>query len=547
MSKDTLVKGTLILTIAALTARALGVVQRVPLVYLLQEKGMAWYGIAFNLYSVLLVIATAGVPSALSKMISERTALGKRAEAERIYRAAAVFSLAAGLVMTASLYVLAPYSASWAGNPEATGAIRALAPASLLFPLIAIMRGYFQGRQNMMPNGLSQIIEQIFRVAASVVLAYLLLGQGLETAAAGASFGGVVGSIAAVAVMLYFARKLRRADAAASAGRTAVSHLPYRTIYRQLFGLSIPIVIFSITVTLIYTIDSMLVTPSLQRQAGREAAVELLGILSGRAQSLAGIPIILAVALSQSIVPIISAAYSKKEMEQVAGQTGRVLQLAILSGLPAVLVICVAARPINGFIFGNATGSPVVDAYAAPVIIALTVSAIFQIVMQTSGAVLMGMGRMRILVWAVVVGIAVKLAGSYALAPVFGIYGIIGATALCFIVMTFFNLYTLKKEVVFRVLGGKRWIGLTITTMVIAAIGYGLDLLGRSYIHPFGDPRWDEMVQTLIQCGVAAAAYPVLLLLTGTMTLRDLDSMPGPLRRLARPLLQRLGGAKQTQ
>ncbi|MCZ8517491.1 polysaccharide biosynthesis protein [Paenibacillus filicis] len=547
MSKDSLVKGTLILTIAALVARALGVVQRVPLVYLLQEKGMAWYGLSFNLYSVLLVVATAGVPSALSKMISERTALGRIAEAERVYSAAALFSLGAGIVMTAFLYALAPFSARIAGLPEATGAIRALAPALLLFPLIAIMRGYFQGRQNMLPNGLSQIIEQIFRVAASVLFAYLLLGRGLEWAAAGASFGGVAGSIAAVAVMLFYARKLRRSEAQRTLAEPGSEVLTYRTIYRQLFGLSIPIVIFSVTVTLIYTIDSMLVTPLLQGTVGRDQATELLGILSGRAQSLAGIPIILAVALSQSIVPIISAAYSKKDLPQVAGQTSRVLQLAILSGLPAVLVICVAARPINGFIFGNTTGSAVVDAHAAPIIIALTVSAIFQIVMQTSGAVLMGMGRMRILVWAVVVGIAVKLIGSYALAPLFGIYGIIGATALCFVVMTALNVYTLKKEVSFRILRFSRWTGLALTTIVIAALGFGLDRLCSTYVHPFGTLRWDDMVQSVIQCAVAAAAYPLLLLLTRTLTLSDLESLPGPLRRLAGPVLRRLGRSAQAQ
>lgn len=553
MSKDSLVKGTLILTLAALVARALGVVQRIPLVYLLGDIGMAAYGIAFNLYSVLLVVATAGIPSALSKMISERTALGRHAEADRIYKAALVFAAAAGIVMTVLLYAGAPYYARSIANPEAALPIQAIAPALLLFPLIAIMRGYFQGRRMMMPNGMSQVIEQIFRVATSVLLAYLLLSHSLEYAVAGASFGGVMGSIAAAAVMLYYAMRLKRSDRkerleelAAAPGPTTAEPLAFKKIYSQLFRLSVPIVIYSMTVTLIYTIDGSIVTLLLRDQIGEIPAKEILGILVGRAQSLAGIPIILAVALSQSIVPIISSAYSQNDMKQVEGQTAKVLQLSILTGLPMVLTICVAASPLNQFVFANPTGSPVVEEYAAPVIIALTVSAMFQILMQTSGAVLMGMGRMKVLVFGVVAGIAVKLAASFALSPSFGIYGIIAATALCFIVMTVISLQMLRRTVRFRVFSLRRWAGLAVVTGVIVVLGIGLDMVSRSYIHPFGSERWDAMVQTILIVGATGAAYPVLLFLTRVMTVQDLQHLPGPLRKLSAPILARLGRDRQS-
>lgn len=540
---------------AALVARALGVVQRIPLVYLLGDIGMAAYGIAFNLYSVLLVVATAGIPSALSKMISEKTALGRHAEADRIYKAALWFAVCAGVLMTVLLYVAAPYFADSILNPQAALPIQAIAPALLLFPLIAIMRGYFQGRRMMMPNGISQIIEQLFRVVTSVALAYLLLSHSLDYAVAGASFGGVVGSIAAAAVMLYYAMRLKQSDRRersvegvdTAAERAGAAPLTFKAIYAQLFKLSVPIVIFSMTVTLIYTIDSSIVTLLLKDRLGEEAAREILGILTGRAQSLAGIPIILAVALSQSVVPIISSAYSQRDMKQVSDQTAKVLQLSILSGLPMVLLISLAASPINGFIFGNTTGSPVVDTYAAPIITLLTVSAMFQIVMQTSGAVLMGMGRMRPLVLSVILGIAVKLAGSYALAPYWGIYGIIAATALCFIVMTWLNLAVLRSAVPFRVFGLRRWLSLAVTTALICLIGYGLEQFCVTYIHPFGIERWDDMVQALIICAIAGAAYPVLLFLTRVMRLHDLQHLPGPLGKLAKPLLARLGRTTQQE
>ncbi len=182
------------------------------------------------------------------------------------------------------------------------------------------------------------------------------------------------------------------------------------------------------------------------------------------------------------------------------------LQLSLLSGLPMVLLIALAARPLNGFIFGNVTGSEIVETYAGPVIAMLTVTAIFQIVMQTSGAVLMGMGRMRTLVLAVIVGIAAKLAVSFALAPLFGIYGIIAATALCFIIMTAIIVRVLRQNVSFRIFGGKRWIGLIGSTALIAVIGILLDQACRLYVTPFASVRLNDMVQSIVICAIVGAA-----------------------------------------
>lgn len=542
-TKDSLVKGTLILTVAALIARFLGVFQRIPLVHLLHEEGMGSYSIAFNLYSILLVVATAGIPSALSKMVSEKYAIGRPAEAQRIYRAAIWFAIVAGVVMTALLYVFAPIYAEHIshGGPDATLATRAIAPAMLFFPLIAIMRGYFQGRQNMMPNGISQVVEQIFRLVTSIGLAFILLNISLGWGVAGASFGGVMGGIAALAVMLYYALKLKRRDAqsniaaeqiAAGSAQSPQSHTPvrYREIYRSLLKLSIPIVIFSVTVTLVYAIDTSIIIPLLEGTIGRREALGLVGIIGGRAQSLAGIPIILAIALSQSVVPIISAAYSRKDMKQVGHQTTRVLQLSILSGLPAVLVIAIAARPLDFFMFGH-EDTAFGMSHGPYMISLLTLGAMFQIVMQTSGAVLMGMGRMKPLMIHVAVGIAVKLAGSFLLAEWFGIYGIIGSTGLCFIVMSWLNLRSLRKEVDFTILG-RRFIGLLCSIVVIVILGLGAEWLTHTYVHPTSWYRLNEGINAVLVCGFSAALYPLMLVVTRVVTKDDVKNFPSPVQKL---------------
>ncbi|MNI27997.1 putative cell division protein YtgP [compost metagenome] len=306
--------------------------------------------------------------------------------------------------------------------------------------------------------------------------------------------------------------------------------MSYKQIYLSLLKVAFPIVVFSVTVTLIYNIDSSMIIPLLKDQFDREQALELIGILGGRAQSLAGIPIILAIALSQSVVPIISAAFSRKEMKQVGHQTSRVLQLAILSGLPMVLMISIAARPVDWFIFGYEDSTYGID--NGPYIIALlTISVMFQIVMQTSGAVLMGMGRMKILMLSVVFGIAAKVAGSILLSPWFGIYGIVASTGLCFIVMTWMNLAALKKEVSFVVMG-RRWGGLIVSILVIGCLGLGAEWLTHHYVHPFALDRINNGINAVLVCGFVLVLYPLLLMVTRVVKKEDMQSFPAPVQKL---------------
>jgi len=529
LSKDSLVKGTIILALAALIARVLGAVQRIPLVHLLDDSGMASYSIAYNIYMMLLVVATAGIPSALSKLVSERTALGQCGEADRIYRAAVLFALATGTVMTALVYAAAPfYAERMANDPDAALSIRALAPALLMFPLIAVMRGYFQGRQRMTPNGLSQIVEQVIRLLAAIGLAYLFIeiGWGHTWAVAGASFGGVAGGVGAFLVMAYFSMRLRREDRRNGEVGNRIPTPParYLDLYARMFRLSVPIVLFSLAVPMINAIDSTITIGLLESRMTYAAAKDALGILGGRAQSLAGIPIILAIALSQSTVPVISSAHAQNDRATVASQASKALYIAVLTGLPVVAAICAAARSINVFMFGDDKGTGI--------IILLTASAIFQIVMQTSGAVLMGVGKMRPLIANVAAGLVVKLAASYILAPLMGIYGIIAATALCFIVMTILNLAALRRQVRFTILG-RKWPGFLVSALIAYASGFGVERLTHQVVQLFGE-RFNHLIGAMAAGIAVFGLYVAFLGLTRVVSADDIARLPAPLQNMLR-------------
>lgn len=529
--KESFVKGTLILAAAALVARVLGLVQRVPLDHIFDDVGRASFGVSNNIYLMLLTVATAGIPSTLSKMVSERYALNRPDEARQVYHAALLFSVAAGVIMTGFLYIGAPFYATHIADvPESAMAVRAIAPALLLFPAIAMMRGYFQGRNNMMAGGVSQIVEQFARVLTAILLAYLLLQQGYNntTIAAGASFGSVIGSIAAFGVMIYFAVKLRREDKQLGLNGETAEKLPIWGIYKDIFTLSIPIVLSSLTIPVVNVIDTSLSVPLLIDQMGRENATAALGILTTRAQSVAGIPPVLAIALGTSLIPIISAAYARRDEGHLKKQITLALRISILTGMPIVLALVAAAYSVNGLLFASLDGSGIVAM--------LTVGTIFQITMMTTNSILLGMGKSRISMYYVLVGIIVKLVASFLLSKVFGIYGIIGATALCFIVITVLNLRMLKSIVPFEIMG-KRWGGFAISVLVSGGIGFGLNQAGIQLTD-----LMPERIAFLITCLVVGAAvvviYLVLLIVLGVLTRQEISSYPRALQKVLNPLMK---------
>ncbi|MBW5447269.1 oligosaccharide flippase family protein [Cohnella sp. CFH 77786] len=534
MKKDTLLKGTLILAAAALTARALGLFQRVPLEHVLNDQGDIYYGVANNVYLFLLVVATAGLPSALSKMVSERYALGREDEARQIYRAALLFGAAAGLVITLFMLGLAPLIAdSIMNEPGAAASIRAIAPSLLLFPVIAMMRGYFQGRQYMSAGGISQIVEQILRVTAAIGIAFTFAawGWGDESIAAGASFGSVFGSIGAFLVMLYYARKLSAGDKASGGNRRSkpAGRLKLSGIYRELFRLSVPIIFTSVTVQLTYTLDSILIKPLLSGHFAPDTIYMWGSVLIQRAQSIAGIPVILAVALGQSIIPVISSAYATGDKVKVGKQASLAIRIAVFSGMPIVLVMSVGAYSVNALLFSTSEGSPIVAM--------LTFGTIFQIGMMITNSMLIGIGQPRKATMHVITGMLIKIALSFALAPWLGVYGLILATSFCFIWALGFNILSLKKRTAMQVIEPRRWAGFLATIAMVAGVLWGLEWGVLNLLS--GVPDKVGYLLAFAAMGFAAAGlYPTLLVMLNVITREEAESYPRPLRKLLAPLFR---------
>ena len=204
-------KGALILTIAGVLGRMLGALYRIPFNRIVGEEGAALYGLSYSLYSLLFALSTAGIPLAVSKMVAVYEERGEHGESVRLLKAAFMMLAAIGIVVALFVFTQADWIARTVFTEPAAGpSLRTLSPAMLFSCLMAVLRGYFQGHQQMVPTAISQILEQFFRVGVIFIALFLLAGQALPTIVAGASFGSAVGTIIGFTFLaIYFAHYYR--------------------------------------------------------------------------------------------------------------------------------------------------------------------------------------------------------------------------------------------------------------------------------------------------------------------------------------------------
>ncbi|HBI57186.1 MAG TPA: polysaccharide biosynthesis protein, partial [Firmicutes bacterium] len=201
------IKGALILSIANIIVKILGAVYRFPLFRILGDEGMGLFMAVYPIYSMMLSISTAGVPLAVSKLVSEKIALKNFEGARQIFRVALMLMLASGLIFTGVLMLAAPYYSSNILKVSRTlYPLMAIAPSIVFYAVKASFRGYFQGQQRMEPSAVASIVEQLVRVGTIFFLAIILVKHSLELGAAGAAFGSVTGTAAGLLwlIFIYF-------------------------------------------------------------------------------------------------------------------------------------------------------------------------------------------------------------------------------------------------------------------------------------------------------------------------------------------------------
>lgn len=355
-SNSAFVRGAAILALTGIAARVIGAVFRVVLAAILGDEGIGLYQYAYPIYSTLLVLSTAGIPVALSKIMAEKIALGDYLEAQRVFKIAFILLASSGFVITLVMLLGAEFIAlSLIKDAKALYPLLAISPAIFFVTIMASLRGFFQGQQNMTPTALSQLIEQLARVGFSIALVLFLIPAGLEYAAAGATSGAAAGGLAGLLLLtvLYFKKRVDLQ----LLGRQQTEHYPesVKRIISRILTLAIPVTIGGLVIPLITMID-LAIVPRQLLAAGfdLEKARALYGQLTGMAGSVVYFPNVVALALSMSLVPAISEAFALQDRVLIQSRSAIAIKLTVLFSLPSALGLFLLAEPVTVLLFNNA-------------------------------------------------------------------------------------------------------------------------------------------------------------------------------------------------
>lgn len=434
MRKQSLLKGTLILGIAGILAKSMGILFRWPLIMLIGDEGIGYYQMSYPLYTFFIAVAS-GIPIAVSKMVSEKNAIGDKSGAVQVLKNALFLMLILGGGFSAFLLVFSRQLLElFKWHENSYYALVAISFAPLIISIMNSIRGFFQGMQNMYPTAVSQVIEQLGRVCIGVGLAYVLLPKGIQYSAGGAAFGAAAGGFLAGTYLIYKYLRVRHEFDGIRVKRDS-------RILGKLLRLAIPVSLGAATSSIMGLLDSLIV-PSGLLQAGFNSvqAATLFGQLTGKAMVLVSVPLTLSVALCASIVPTISDANILGKRNEVISKVNMAIRISWVIALPCVLGLYFMAAPILGLIFpGHADGYKILQ------VLCLTIP--FIITLQTSTSMLQAIGRIYAPIINLCLGCFIKVIITYSLVsmPSINVYGAAIGSIVGYMIASVLNFRLLKR------------------------------------------------------------------------------------------------------
>lgn len=533
------IKGAAILAMAGIMIKVLGAVFRIPLTDWIGATGMAYYGVAYSIYSVLVVLATAGIPVAVSRLVSENIAVKMYKNAHKTFRVATFMLFCVGSVSFAVCFFGGDWIAGLIGNKDAGMALKAISPALLFVPLFSAFRGYFNGRQNMNPTAISEITEQLVRCVVGLCLAYALYKTSLVKAAAGASFGASAGSIAGLLIIfiIYLLNKkvifhkIETHDQTVETGKE---------IARKIVVIAIPIIIGCEIMPAMTLIDTSIIMNVLQHTGWTYAESKYLyGLLSGFCNALIAFPQIFTQAVAVSLVPAISAKFKLRDMKGVNDTIALGYRTTMIMAFPCAFGIFVLAEPILKLLY---FAQPQGCHDAAPTLMIMAISVIFLATMQTSTSVLQSIGKQMIPVRNLAIGCVGKIVVTYIFVgiPAFNIKGAAIGTMFAYFVAMILNGISVKKYTGIKYNMTLTYVRPASAALIMAGAAFGiykaLFLLlsgGHSAIAVSG-------ISTIVAILVAMVIYAVLIFLLKAITVDELETMPGgtKLAKIARKFIK---------
>lgn len=441
--KISFAKSAITLCVFLMVGKIIGAIYRLPLTWILGSVGIGIYQMIFPLYSLLLTVSSSAVPQALSKLISEKNAKGDFGGAKQIFIVASIWliilsSLASILVCSSSKII-----SGLQGNINAFICYFGIAPAIIFVGIISAYRGYFQGHENMMPSGISSLIEQTVKMLAGLGLSYLFLPKGIEWGVFGALLGVSISEFVA-SLYLFFAFIFSK-----KRNKIAIHGLDFRACTKSIFSICLPVTLGGLILPLVQFIDSGLVVKLLLKIGySQETATSLFGLSSGAVGSLINLPVVLSLSVATAVLPSISKNNTLGNNEKVNKTINKSFILTLLLTLPCVMGFIMLAKPIIQFLYGSVFSQNEINISA--ILLKLgAISIIFLALTQVSSGIMQGKGRFKIPMLGLIIGGALKIIFNLILIqiPNINIYGDQIANIVCYFSASLFNFIFIIKAI----------------------------------------------------------------------------------------------------
>ena len=431
--KKSFVKGAVILGVAGLICKVIGAFFRIPLYNMLGD-GMQYYEAVYPYYSTLLVISSAGLPTAISRMVAERTALGDYAGGKKVFRRSMLLLVCIGAVTTALMYFGADFLARTTVGEGAALSFRMMSPALLIVSVMCAYRGYLQGLQKMTGTAMSQLAEQVGKLTIGLYLAYRWMPRGLEYGAMGAVAGVTISELLALVVVALFYAFRRRGFASEMADVAFEGEVGGGHILRDLLAIAVPVTIGASIMPIMGMVDVSLIKSTLLEIGFSEAAATMRFVaLRSNVTSIINLPAVLTIALAMSLVPAISAARTAKDQKAIHTVSAMGIKLATFIGIPCAIGLFALSAPVIDFLYDI---DPERLSIASALLRTSAIGVIFLSLVQTLTGILQGAGKQQIPVINLFIGGVIKIVLMLTIMrnPAIGIQGAAISTTACYIV-----------------------------------------------------------------------------------------------------------------
>lgn len=519
--------GAAIYTIGIIIIKILGAVYKIPLGNILGDEGFGHFGLTYKIYNVFLTISTAGIPVAMSRLISESDTIDREQQVRRIFRVSLWTFIGLGAFGTIVMMVFPAELAAMMGDIQASRCIFVMAPSVLLVCVAAAYRGYAQGHSDMIPTTISQIVETSVKVVVGLATAIVLhqMGKSVEICAAGAILGTTVSSLAA---MLYMQIKVRRKYEVNPPVRPD-SDVPdsRKKVLWDLLRIGIPITISTSVMSLIQLADSMITLNQLQNNAGYTAnAAYVLNGVYEKALTVYNVPSAFVVPFLSSLVPAVAAARIRGRLDEACDVAENAMRMCTLLCLPMAVGMAVLAEPCMQVLYPGSA------AQGGVLLFELGITCYFMTMSLMTNSILPANGNERLPLISILLGGITKIVVTYALVgnPSINIYGAPVGTLCCYLVMLSSNLFFMARHMqrpmnILRIVGRS---GLSAVIMGVAA--WAVWSLLHGIMSGMGGQIMGRPLNVLLPFGLAVVTgvvvYMILIIALRAITLEDMKLIP---------------------